>query len=79
MIDQERRERGHLARADRDVADGERHVAEQEERVARLRECDEDATLAEDLLRTFQATLDQHRTHRASILDRLARLRAEPA
>lgn len=51
------------------IAQGERHVAEQEELVERLRSHGHPTDMAEDLLAEFRATLVQHRAHRARIVE----------
>ncbi len=56
-----------LDMANRHVAEGERHVAMQEELVSRLRLRNQSAAEAEALLALFNATLAQHRTHRDKI------------
>ena len=58
----------HLAQAQRSVAQGERHIEEQEQRVAKLTRDGHDISQAEDLLEVFRETQVQHVAHRDLIL-----------
>jgi hypothetical protein len=53
-----------LKMVDDHIAQGERHVAEQEELLEWLRDRGHPTEMAEDLLVQFRATLVQHRAHR---------------
>lgn len=64
----------HLAEAEQAVADGARHLVEQERRVAKLRSDGHDVKRAEELLATFQETQAQHIAHRDLILRELDQL-----
>lgn len=69
----------HLAKAERDVADGERRVTAQMLLVERLRGAGQDAHEAERLLLNLGQTLQAWRDHRELILREIARLeRAAP-
>lgn len=69
-------EEAHLAKAERDVADGARRVVRQAEVVGRLRAAGQDAAAAEALLRTFRGTLAAWTEHRDEIRRTIARLKA---
>jgi hypothetical protein len=56
-----------LDMANRHVAEGERHVAEQEARITLLRMHGHPTTDAEELLATFLNTLAAHRSLRSEI------------
>ena len=58
--------------ADSHVAQGERHVVQQEELIGRLRSSGLPTEAAEELLVLFRTTLNQHRTHRDYMLDSMA-------
>ena len=60
-----------LNMADSHVAQGERHIVQQEEIVARLRAHGLPTEQAELLLVQFHATLAQHRAHRNLMLREL--------
>ncbi len=62
-----------LAKAEADIAAGERRVAEQILRLEELSRDSHDTTEAERLLRNFEETLEQFRVHRQLILDEIAR------
>ncbi|WP_114946763.1 hypothetical protein [Microvirga calopogonii] len=66
-------EREHLAKADRDIADGERRVAEQIILIEQMRKDGHDTALAEEFLRNLEQTLEQWHAHRRLILDAIAR------
>lgn len=51
--------------AGRHIAQGERHIAEQEQRIARLARLGADTTEAQNLLNNFFANQTQHIQHRA--------------
>ena len=67
-------EREHLARADRDIAQGEARVAAQIELVERLRSIGHGPGAAEALLATMRQTLQAWRDHRDEILRIIERL-----
>ena len=54
--------------ADRHIAQGERHINQQQDLLARLRAHNLPTDQAEDLLEEFRATLLQHREHRALMI-----------
>ena len=66
-------EREHLAKANRDIADGERRVAEQIILIQQMTEKGQDTALAEEFLRKLEQTLEQWHVHRRLILEALAR------
>ena len=66
-------EREHLAKANRDIADGERRVAEQIILIQQMTEKGQDTALAEEFLRNLEQTLEQWHVHRRLILEALAR------
>lgn len=57
-----------LQMVDDHIAQGERHVSEQEELVEWLRSRGHPTEVAEELLAEFRATLVQHRAHRDRML-----------
>lgn len=57
-----------LQMVDDHIAQGERHIVQQMELIARLRSRGLPTNLAEDLLEEFRATLSQHREHRAIMI-----------
>lgn len=61
-------ERAHLAKAERDITEGEERIFRQEELVAYLRSRDQNTTEAEALLRVLQETLLAWKAHRDQIL-----------
>lgn len=61
-----------LDMVERHIAQGERHVALQEELITRLSSLGLPTEAAEDLLEEFRATLRQHRSHQALIAAALA-------
>lgn len=61
-------ERGHLARAERDIAEGEARISRQAELVARLQAEGQRTEDAEALLRNFRETLQAWKAHRGLIL-----------
>ncbi len=65
-------EREHLAKANRDIAEGERRVAEQIILIQRMTKRGQDTTQAERLLQNFEEALEQWRIHRQLILDAIA-------
>lgn len=67
-------ERATLAKADRDIADGERRIAEQEALIERLRRGDQPTTTAEALLAALSETLEVWRSHRREVLRRIDHL-----
>jgi len=58
----------HIRMADEHIAQGERHIVQQEELISRLRSHGLPTDQAEDLLAEFEATLHQHRDHRALMI-----------
>jgi hypothetical protein len=62
--------RDHLALAEQHVVQGERHIAEQRERLDELDRAGADTTTAKEVLRVFEQTQAMHVSDRA-------RLRAE--
>jgi hypothetical protein len=71
MVDKQK-EREDLAKADQDIADGERRVAEQIILIERMRKDGRDTVLAEEFLRMLEQTLEQWNVHRRLILEALA-------
>src|SRR3712207_408701 len=67
-------EREHLAKADRDIAEGEMRISHQVELIERLRKAGHSLSQAEALLSTLQQTLQAWRDHRSEILRTIARL-----
>jgi hypothetical protein len=57
-----------LRMVDDHIALAERHVTRQEELVAFLKSRGHPSEMAEELLVEFQATLEQHRAHRAVMI-----------
>ncbi|WP_210529646.1 hypothetical protein [Rubellimicrobium arenae] len=72
-------ERATLAKAERDIAEGEARIANQADLVGRLRATGQDIGMAEALLATLQGTLRQWQDHRDEILRTIARLEQESA
>jgi len=66
-------EREHLAKAERDIAEGERRITKQTLLIEKLREDGHDVTEAEKLLQTLQETLTEWEAHRDEILRELER------
>ena len=69
-------ERSHLAKAEQDVAEGERRVASQTDLIDRLRRHGHAVEQAEKLLATLKETLQAWRAHREEIRRTLAKLEA---
>lgn len=69
----------HLAKAERDIADGERHVTAQMLMVERLRDTGHDTREAQRLLLNLRQSLDAWWDHRDAILRVIARLERAPA
>ena len=67
-------EREHLAKADRDIAEGEARISHQVELIERLREQGHDLSNAKGLLSTLEQTLQAWRDHRDEIIRTIARL-----
>lgn len=63
--------RADLETADRHIAQGEQHIARQEELLTVLRARAESTDSAEALLAIFNSTLVEHRAHRAAIAEAL--------
>lgn len=61
-----------LAQAEAAVAEGIRHIGEQQARIARLRGDGHDVAEAERLLRLFCEVQRQHETHRDRLLAEVA-------
>ncbi|HEX8839517.1 MAG TPA: hypothetical protein VF750_03490 [Sphingomicrobium sp.] len=53
---------------DKHIAQGERHIVQQEELISRLRSRGLPTDQAEELLAEFEATLHEHRSHRTLML-----------
>lgn len=70
-------ERSHLAKAEQDVAEGERRLAAQTDLAERLKRLGHDSEQAESLLLTFMETLQAWRAHRDEIRRSLARLESQ--
>ena len=70
MVDKQK-EREDLAKADRDIADGERRVAAQIILIQQMTEKGQDTALAEQFLRNLEQTLEQWHVHRRLILEAL--------
>jgi hypothetical protein len=60
--------RADLAMIDEHIAQGERHVIQQEELITRLRTHGLPTDVAEDLLADFRSLLHQHWEHRTLVL-----------
>jgi hypothetical protein len=58
-----------LQMVDAHIAQGERHILQQEELITRLRGHGLPTAQAEELLAEFRATLLQHRRHRDLMMD----------
>lgn len=67
-------EREHLAKADRDIAAGERRIADHMLLIERLRDAGHETAGAEDLLVTLRQSLAVWRDHRVEILRRIEHL-----
>ncbi len=67
------KEREDLAKADLDIAAGERRVAEQIALIEQMTRKGQNTTEASRLLRNYDETLEQFRFHRQLILDEIAR------
>ena len=72
-------ERRHLAKAERDLVEGEDRIARQAGLVEQLRGHGRDTAGAEALLETLRRTLEAWRDHRDTILRTVARLEGAPA
>lgn len=68
-------ERAELAKADQDIADGDRRISEQIIRITEMREKGYETARAEELLETLKATLEAWVRHRELILDAIDRER----
>jgi len=71
-------ERGHLAKADSDLADGERRITAQMLLIEQLRADGRDTVEAERLLLTLRQTLDAWWGHRDLIVQAITRLEHAP-
>jgi len=67
-------ERGHLAKADTDLAEGERRISAQVLMIEQLRANGQGTDAAERLLLTLRETLETWRGHRVLIVEAIARL-----
>jgi aspartate aminotransferase-like enzyme len=67
------KEREELAKAERDIAEGERLVAEQVLRIGWMARRGHDTREAETLLRNYEQPLEQLRRHQQLILDEIRR------
>ncbi|EIM31211.1 hypothetical protein MicloDRAFT_00002010 [Microvirga lotononidis] len=72
MVDKQK-ELEDLAKADQDIADGERRVADQIILIEQMIRQGRDTALAEEFLRSLEQTLEQWHVHRRLILDALDR------
>jgi len=72
MIDRERQIES-LKTAERHIAQGRQHIADQERRVDKLRRDGQDVTQASSLLRLFREVQVQHIAHRDLLLGELER------
>lgn len=70
------KERADLAKAERDIVEGERRVAEQLLLIERLGQSGHDTRGAELLLENYRQTLEQWHVHRQLILYAIERLEA---
>lgn len=70
-------ERRVLAKAERDIAEGEARISRQAALLERLRRGGRDVARAEALLETLRQTLRAWQAHRAEILRTIARLESE--
>lgn len=70
-------EKTELAKANRDITEGEDRIRHQAELVQRLRAAGQDMAVAERLLVTLQQTLAAWKDHRDLILMAIARLEQE--
>ena len=70
-------EREHLAKAERDIAEGEERISRQAQLIERLREGGHSLSEAQALLATLTQTLQTWRDHRDEILRTIARLESE--
>jgi len=66
-------ERKHLAKAERDIADGERRITRQMLLIEKMRQEGHDTNEADRLLLTLEDTLAEWRAHRDEILRNLER------
>jgi hypothetical protein len=66
-------EREHLAKAERDIAEGERRITRQMLLIERMGREGHDTAEAEKLLLTLRETLAEWQAHREEILRELAR------
>jgi hypothetical protein len=67
-------ERAHLARAERDIVEGQARIARQVELLDRLGPRSQDRKQGEALLQVFRQTLQAWQEHRDEILRTIARL-----
>ncbi|GJE03342.1 hypothetical protein [Methylobacterium isbiliense] len=67
------REREHLAKADRDIAEGAQRINELVVRIQAGTAAGHDTTEAKRLLELMRETLEQWQVHRELILDAIAR------
>jgi len=67
-------EKRHLAKADCDIAEGEKRIRDQVELIARLRDRGHSVSNAERLLETLRQTLQAWQHHRDEIVRTIARL-----
>lgn len=67
-------ERGHLAKADRDLAEGERRISAQMLIIEHLRATGHGTDAAERLLLTLRETLETWLNHRVLIVETITRL-----
>ena len=69
-----RKERDDLARADQQIADGERRLSDQVLLIERMIKHGHDTTEAKRLLQNYEETLKQWHCHRQLIIHEIARL-----
>jgi cyclopropane fatty-acyl-phospholipid synthase-like methyltransferase len=67
-------EREHLAKAERDINEGEARIARQAELLRYMRDAGQDVSQAETLLENLKKTLQIWKEHRDEILRTIARL-----
>jgi pyridoxal biosynthesis lyase PdxS len=77
MTDQER---GHLAQADRHIAECKGHIARQKERIQQIAQSGQSTVWAEDMLEALQTSLRAFERHRKLIVAQMdAKPLARPA
>ena len=71
-------ERANLAKAEQDIADGERRVSEQTIRIGKLDRDGHGTAKAWALLQTLRESLAERNAHRDAILKRIEYLESKP-